>query len=124
MRIAILDDDLTIGEMLQQGLELAGHTVVVHFSPSKFLANIIEPTTASAPFDVMIVDLFRSEGISGVEVIHQVRKTFPDLPVILISAGSSQEIEAARRTLPPVRVLRNPFSMATLLAMIQELKNL
>lgn len=123
MRIAVLDDDLTIGEMLQQGLKLAGHTVVVYFSASKFLANIIAPTTASTPFDVIIVDLFLSEGISGVEVIHQVRKTLPDLPVILISAGSSLEIEAARRGLPPVRVLRNPFSIATLLAMIQELKN-
>ncbi|GAC1347799.1 MAG: hypothetical protein NVSMB27_14020 [Ktedonobacteraceae bacterium] len=106
---------------MQQGLELDGHTVVVHFSPSKFLANIIESKTASTPFDLIIVDLFLSEGISGVEVIHQVWNTFPNLPVILISAGSSWDIEATRRALPTVRVLRIPFSMAGLLKMIQEL---
>ena len=109
--------------MLQLGLELDGHTVVVYFNPSKFLATLMEPTTASTPFDLLIIDLFLSEGISGVEVIHQVRKIFPDLPVILISAASAWEIEAAKRALPTVRVLRKPFSMASLLALIQELKH-
>ena len=123
MRIAVLDDNQNIGEMLQKYLELEGHTVVVYYSPSKFLVNIIEPTTVSPPFDLMIVDLFLPEGMSGGEVIHQVKNIFPDLPAILISAGSMWEIEAARRALPTVRVLRKPFSMATLLAMIQELKH-
>jgi len=123
MRIAVLDDNQCIGEMLQQYLELEGHTVVVYCSPSKFLVNIIEPTTASTPLDLMIVDLCLSEGISGGEVIHHVRKIFPDLPVILISAASSWEIEAAKRGLPTVKVLRKPFKMASLLALIQELKH-
>jgi len=123
MRIAVLDDNQCIGEMLQLYLELEGHAVVVYCSPSKFLVTILEPTTASTPLDLMIVDLCLSEGISGGEVIPQVRKIFPDLPVILISAASAWEIEAARRGLPTVRVLRKPFSMASLLALIQELKH-
>lgn len=125
LRIAVLDDNLTIGEMVRQGLELTGHTVMVYSSPAKFLADIIQPTTASTPFDLIIIELeFPLPGEpSGVEVIHQVRNAFPDLPVILISTGSSCEIEAARRALSAVRVLRKPFSMANLLAMIQELKN-
>ena len=123
MRIAVLDDNQSVCEMLQQYLELEGYSVVVYCSPSKFLVNIIEPTTASTPFDLLIVDLFLSEGMSGGEVIHQVRKIFPDLPVILISAASAWEIEAAKRALPTVRVLRKPFSMASLLALLQELKH-
>jgi DNA-binding response OmpR family regulator len=123
LRIAVLDDNLSIGEMLQVGLELDGHTVVVHFNPSKFLATLMEPTTASTPFDLLIIDLCLSEGISGVEVIHQVWNDFPDLPVILISAGSSWQIEAARNALPGVRVLRKPFSLLTLMAMVKELSN-
>src|ERR1700737_2682183 len=122
MRIAVLEDNITIGEMLEQGLKLEGHTVVFYYSPTEFLAHILEPTTASASFDLMIVDFSFSKGISGEEVIHQVRHTFPDLPVILISVGSSWQIEAARRAVPTVRVLRKPFSMTTLLAMIRELQ--
>jgi two-component system, OmpR family, response regulator len=123
VKIAVLDDNPAISEMLQLSLELAGHTVIAYTSPSKFLADINAQVSAiaSAPFDLIIVDLLLPERISGVEVIHRVRKVFPDLPVILISAGSSQEIEAARKALPTVIVLRKPFKMATLLAMIQEL---
>ncbi len=123
VKIAVLDDNVIIGEMLQQGLELVRHTVVVYSSPSKFFTNIHaeESKAASAPFDLIIVDLLLSEEFSGVEVIHQVRNTFPNLPAILISAGSSWEIDAARRALPTVRVLRKPFKMTTLLAMIKEL---
>jgi len=124
MRIAVLEDNITIGEMLQQGLELEGHTVIVYYSPTEFLAHILEPTTASTSFDLIIVDLFFSEGMSGGEVIHQVRRILPDLPAIFISVGSSWQIEAARRAVPTVRVLRKPFSMTTLLAMIRELQNL
>ena len=121
MRIAVLEDDITIGEMLQDGLKLEGHTVVVYYSPIEFLAKIIEPANASISFDLIIVDLFISEGISGAEVIHQVRHTFPNLPVIFIAAGSSSQIEDARRAMPTVRILQKPFSMTTLIAMIREL---
>ncbi len=123
MKIAVLDDNVIIGEMLQQGLELVGHTVVVYSSLSKFFTNIHaeESKAASAPFDLIIVDLILSEDFSGVDVIHEVRNIFPDQPAILISAASSWEIEAARRALPTVKVLRKPFRMATLLAMIKEL---
>ena len=122
LRIAVLDDNLGIGEMLQTGLELSGgHTVVTFFNPSKFLETLVESTTISTPFDLLIVDLFLNEGISGVDVIHQVWKTFPNLPVILISAASSWQIEPARRALPGVNVLQKPFSLATLLAMVEDL---
>src|SRR5205085_3669016 len=108
-----------IGEMLQHGLVQDGHTVDVYCSPSKFLA--MEPTTTSTPFDLLIVDFFLSEGISGAEVIHQVWKDFPGLPVILISAASFWQIEPARRALSGVRVLRKPFSLAALQTMVKEL---
>ena len=121
MKIAVLDDNQCIGEMLQYYLGLKGHTVVVYCSPSKFLVNIIEPPTASTPLDLLVVDLFLSEGISGVEVIRQVWNAFPDLPVILISAGGFWQIETARRAVSGVRVLQKPLNIATLLAMVKEL---
>ncbi len=76
MKIAVLDDNLTDGEMLQQGLELAGHTVVVYASPSTFFVDIkvVDPKTALTPFDLILVDPHPSEGISGGEVIPKILK--------------------------------------------------
>ena len=121
MRIGVLEDNIFIGEMLQHGLQLEGHTVVVYYCPTEFLAHMSEPTIASTSFDLIIVDLFFSEGISGGEVIHHVRRILPDLPAIFIAVGSSWQIEAARRALPTVRVLQKPFRMAALLATMKEL---
>jgi len=123
VKIAVLDDNPGIGEMLRHGLELAGHTVVVYTSPSKFFTDIKaeEPEIVSVSFDLIIVDLRLSERTSGVEVIHRLRNIFPDLFVILISAAASWEIEAAREALPTVAVLQKPFKLATLLAIIKEL---
>lgn len=122
VKIAVLDDNPAIVGMLQQALELAGHTVVAYTNPSQFLAAITAQAlkSASTPCDLIIVDLLLPEGFSGVQVIHQVRKVYPDLPVILISAGSSSEVEAARKALPTVKVLQKPFKIATLLAMLKE----
>jgi DNA-binding response OmpR family regulator len=121
MKIAVLDDNLDICEVLQRGLELEGYTVDIYNNPTKFLVTLAYPTSASTPFDLLIVDLFLSEGFSGVEVIHRVWNAFPDLPVILISASGFWQIETARRAISGVRVLQKPFSMATLLAMVKEL---
>jgi DNA-binding response OmpR family regulator len=119
MNIAVLEDHPDIGEMLQHGLELAGHSVVVYSRPALFFAALLAP--ASAPFDCMIVDLPLAEGISGGEVIQRVRKTFPALPAILIVEGSSWEIEAARRDLPGIEVLRKPFKPTKLLSLLKQL---
>jgi DNA-binding response OmpR family regulator len=142
MKIAVLDDNPDMGEMLKQGLELAGHTVVVYSSPAKFLANFnampdqsscndaqqADVTSSSdqnwsrTPFDLIMVDLYLSEGFSGVQVIQQVWNTFPNLPAILISASTSWDIEAARKALPGVAILRKPFTMAALWAIAKEIK--
>jgi DNA-binding response OmpR family regulator len=123
MRVAVLDDNQNIGEMLKTGLELGGHAVDVYYSPSKFLADMIAPANASAPYDLIIVDLLLIEGTSGVEVVQRVWNTFPGLPVILITAGSFLEVDAARRVLPAATVLRKPFRISTLLTKVREFEN-
>lgn len=141
MKIAVLDDNSDMGEMLKQGLELAGHTVVVYASPAEFLTDINTMPYQSSrndarqegvksspdqiwsgpPFDLIMVDLFLSEGFSGVQVIQQVWNTFPNLPAILISAATSWDIEAARKIVPTVKILRKPFTMAALWEITKEI---
>ena len=119
MNIAVLEDHPDIAEMLQHGLELAGYSVVAYSSPAAFFTALLAP--ASAPVDCLIVDLPLIEGLSGGEVVQRVRKTFPALPTILIVEGSSWGIEAVRRDLPDIEVLRKPFKLTTLLSLLKRL---
>jgi|SRR5579884_3137258 len=119
MKIAVLEEHPGIGDMLQHGLELARYNVVVYSRLSSFFAALLLPV--SAPFDCVIVDLPLTKGMSGGEVVERVRKTFPFLPVILIAEDSSWEIEAARRDLHGIEVLRKPFKLATLLSLLKQL---
>jgi DNA-binding response OmpR family regulator len=119
MNIAVLEEHPDIGDMLQHCLELAGYSVVVYSSPAPFFAALLAP--ASAPVDCLIVDLPLAEGMSGGEVVQRVRKTFPALKAILIAESSSWEIEAARRDLPGIEVLRKPFKLTTLLSLLKQL---
>jgi DNA-binding response OmpR family regulator len=119
MNIAVLEDHPDIGEMLQHGLGLAGHSVVVYERSAPFFAALLAP--APTPFDCLIVDLPLMEGIPASELIQRVRKTLPALPVILIVEGSSWEIEAARRVLPGIELLQKPFKLTTLLSLLGKL---
>lgn len=121
MKIAVFDDNVKIGEMLQDSLELLGHMVSVFYSPAPFLAALSALLTAQSPLDLIIVDLLLSEGMSGVEVITRARQIVPSLPAILITAGSSWDIENARRAMPDIKVLRKPFSLTALLTLVKEL---
>ena len=119
MNIAVLEEHPVVADMLQHGLELAGHSVAIYSHPAPFFASLLAPV--SAPVDCIIVDLPLTDGMSGGECAQRVRKIFPALPAILIVDGSSWEVEGARRALPGIEVLRKPFKLTTLLSLLKQL---
>ena len=93
MKIGILEDTAALGEMLTYACALAGHTASAYPSVSTFLADVLVEYQAGSAFDALVIDLLLSDAYSGTEVIHYVRKFYPDLPVVLISAGSLAQIK-------------------------------
>ena len=122
MRIGILEDQARIGEMLSYACELAGHTASVYSSVTPFLADVLATYPSACTFDVLVVDFLLSEARSGAEVIHYVRNFYHDLPVVLISGKSQEEIEAAIQELPSVKVLQKPFKLQSLFDLINQRK--
>src|SRR5690348_10188499 len=98
MKIGILEDNQSLGRMLQFSLEKAGYTVYTSQTSRDFLLFMTSPERA----DLIVVD-FRllaehSEGenqLSGADVIRHIRTIFSDLPAILISAAPLATLEAA-----------------------------
>jgi DNA-binding NtrC family response regulator len=81
--ILIVDDELIMRESLSGWLKRDGHTVQTAASGEEALA-MIEKTH----FDIMLVDI-KMEGISGLDVLKQVRETDADTAVVMITAYGS-----------------------------------
>jgi DNA-binding NtrC family response regulator len=88
-KILIVDDELDILELLEMIIaERTPHQVVTTNNPLEVPQLLKENS-----FDLLITDL-RMPGLSGMDLIREARKHFPDMPVIVITAyGSSQSAE-------------------------------
>lgn len=130
MNIVVLDDNPDITGMLEVALEMKGHSIKV-FSSGIQLLDALEPFfvahNASAPprfpFDLLIVDLFLPDDISGVDVITTIeQRLFPSsVPAILITGSGDVQIEHAQAALPVVPILRKPFKLSTLFQTIEHI---
>lgn len=124
MRIGILEDSPAVSSVLKAALELTGYTVQDYHDTSDFLASI-PVDHASLPahfFDLLIVDFLLPGEMTGVQVIHQVRRLYPDLPVFLISAAPVHMLIAATRDVPDIQIIQKPFRVSALLTAIKKAK--
>jgi DNA-binding NtrC family response regulator len=81
--ILIVDDELIMRESLSGWLKRDGHNVQTAASGEEALAM-----TEKTHFDIMLVDI-KMEGISGLDVLKQVRETDADTAVVMITAYGS-----------------------------------
>jgi len=82
-KILIVDDELIMRESLAGWLQRDGHTVQTAPSGEEGLDKLKE-----THFDIMLVDI-KMEGISGLEVLQQVKESDPDVAVVMITAYGS-----------------------------------
>ncbi|HEU5080947.1 MAG TPA: sigma-54 dependent transcriptional regulator [Opitutaceae bacterium] len=111
-RICLIDDDAAARVALERVFTAEGHEVE-SFSDGKLgLAAALEKD-----FDCVLTDL-RMPGISGLELIDQMREELPNLPVVLMTAHGTTEtaIEATRRG--AFDYILKPFEMEEMLAIV------
>jgi len=91
-KILIVDDELIMRESLAGWLERDGHEIDTAASGEQALQKLKDTR-----FDVLLVDI-KMEGMSGLDVLKQVKESDPDVAVIMITAyGSiSTAIEAMK----------------------------
>ena len=82
-KILIVDDELIMRESLAGWLQRDGHTVQTAPSGEEGLEKLKD-----SRFDIMLVDI-KMEGMSGLEVLQQVKESDPDVAVVMITAYGS-----------------------------------
>ena len=93
MHILIVDDEPHIRQTLRVALEAMGHTAAEASDSASALLKLQQ-----APCDALLVDLMLGTE-SGIDLMEQVLRGRPDLPVVIITAHGSidRAVEAMRR---------------------------
>ena len=105
MNIMIVDDEPQVAEVLAKSLTRQGYRTTVVHSGAEAL-RLIDTTTPDALFlDVSM------PGINGLEVLAEVRRTRPQLAVVVITGhATADEVEVVKR-LGAVDVIPKPAAL-------------
>ena len=112
LRILIVDDEPSVGDALKLVLESNCYEVVL---VTKGLDGIDQ--VRRRRFEFSVVDLFLTD-ISGFEVIADIHKHQPEIPIVLITAHGSEQVFAEARKLGAIGALAKPFPPAEILKLI------
>ncbi|MBI9019715.1 MAG: response regulator [Verrucomicrobia bacterium] len=116
--ILVIDDDISIQLLFGQYLKDKGYSVALASDGKEGLRQMHERKP-----DLIITDIMMPE-MDGLEIIQELRKNNPALPVIAISGGIRNNtinfLPIAKKT-GAYRVLEKPIELARLLETVQEL---
>ena len=114
VRVLVIEDDPDIGAMLALNLAAEGFEVAVETSGETGLARL-RGAKSNARVDVMVLDLMLP-GIDGLTVCREVRALDRYIPIIIVSAKSSESHRVLGLELGADDYLVKPFSTLELVA--------
>lgn len=113
MRILVVEDDRKLVEVLRQGLKENGFAVDTATDGNRGLELALGTT-----YDAIILDLMLP-GLSGVDLLREVRARHGVAPVLILSARSAVEDRIRGLDLGADDYLAKPFSFQELLARLR-----
>jgi DNA-binding response OmpR family regulator len=113
MRILVVEDEDSIADFVRRGLESEGYSVTW---TSDGLEG--EALALGGGFDLVLLDLMLP-GRSGIDVLSSVRKAFPALPVILLTARGDVDDRVRGLDAGATDYVPKPFSFEELAARVR-----
>lgn len=111
-RILVIEDDDDIAKMLALNLRAEGFEVAIEGSGEGGLARL-----RREPPQLLVLDLMLP-GVDGLQVCRKVRESADYIPIIILSAKSSETQRVLGLELGADDYLTKPFSMAELVARV------
>ena len=113
MRILVIEDEARIQAFLTRGLEAEGYTVVASDNGRDGLA-----LASAGRWDLVVLDLLLP-GLSGLQVLRELHRVRPQLPVLILSARSDLQTKLRGFELGASDYIPKPFSLDELLARVR-----
>ena len=115
-KVLVIDDNAMMRLYMRRCLEKAGYEVEDWLPMSAM--EIPDRIAASAP-DVIVTD-YQMPGCNGLTVARMAQKVNPRLPVLILTAFRSEEIEAGLGKLGVRHLLNKPISAEELVLAVKE----
>lgn len=112
-RILFLEDEPTIREVTTEYLKMAGYEVIVVTDGKEAIQTVDKEV-----FDVAILDIMVPK-ISGMEVLEYIRKLYPDMAVIMLTALDDEQTQVKAFNLYADDYIIKPFSPILLMKRIE-----
>ncbi len=108
-RVLIVDDNEALAENLLEIFEDEGMEGTVCTRPGQALSSL----EGDAAYDLVVTD-FRMPEMNGVELVRQIKRRHPQLPIIMLSAYVGDVDADAAREAGVLEVLRKPEDLQRL----------
>jgi CheY-like chemotaxis protein len=115
--VLLVDDETMVLEVGKAILQRLGHTVVTADSGEAALDKFAQQR---AVIGCVVLDL-TMPGMGGLETFRQLRELAPELPIIIASGMSADQIGGQFDGKPRTAVIQKPYQVADLSATIQAL---
>jgi DNA-binding NtrC family response regulator len=108
VKILVLDDEISLAELIAQRLESRGHKAVTAYRGGEAAAMI----RTHQP-DAMLCDQFLPD-VSGIQLLQRIRQESPALPVIMMTGALTESLEESAREAGVEAVLEKPVDFKVL----------
>ncbi|MFC1884103.1 response regulator [Thermodesulfobacteriota bacterium] len=117
LKVLLVDDEKEFVESLGERLELRNLEAEVVYDGEQALKAVKEGS-----HDVMVLDL-RMPGINGIEVLRQVKKTKPDMQVVVLTGHGTEKDEKEAKRLGAYAYMKKPVDVDTLVGTLHKAWN-
>jgi DNA-binding NtrC family response regulator len=107
--IVVADEDRSMVDMIIRALREDGHAVFHAY-------DVLSATQLAISLEVcdLVISNTKVEGIEGVQLINQLRRELPELPIIYLANLGRSTPEAEAKLPADVPILREPFTIENL----------
>lgn len=116
LKVLVVDDDRRMVKTIRDILMVKGYESVPAYSGEEAVEKVKDEA-----FDCVLMDIMMP-GINGVEALHMIKETAPDLPVLMMSAYATEEQEEESKKLGAYSVLPKPLDIEALLSFFSLLR--
>lgn len=117
MKILVVEDDLGVAKLLANAIRSEGHEALVAVTAESALQQFERDRPDGIFLDIVL------QQVSGLEILEQIRRASPTLPVVVISGFATPELTAEAKRLGATDVVEKPLLLKHLSSALATLKS-